>query len=70
MDSKNSTAPRLPDHELIRLEAAAHPERRLSEHEAAARAIAAETYREDLRRISPAANAALSRELEDEERGL
>ncbi len=60
----------LPDHELIRLDAAAHPERSYSEHITAARRIAAETYRRDLSRISPAANVALSRELEDEERGL
>lgn len=70
MDTRNSTAPSVPDHELIRLEAAAHPERLPSEHEAAARRIAGETYRRDLSRISPAANLALSRELEDEERGL
>ena len=48
-------APRLPDHELIRLDAAAHPERTPSEHEAAARAIVGRTYVEELRRISPAA---------------
>jgi len=70
MDTSKSSAPRLPDHELIRLDAAAHPERTYSEHEAAARRIAGETYRRDLSRISPAANAALSRELEDEEMGL
>ena len=57
-------APHLPDHELIRLDAAAHPERTPSEHEAAARAIAGRTYVEDFRRISPAAQATLSRELE------
>jgi len=39
------------------------PERTYSEHVEAARAIAAETYREDLSRISPAAQAALSRDL-------
>ncbi len=60
-------APRLPDHELIRLDAAAHPERTPSEHEAAAREIAGRTYVEDLRRISPAAQATLSRELEAED---
>jgi hypothetical protein len=59
-----------PAHELIRRDAAAHPERLPSEHEAAARRIAAETYREDLARISPAANAALSGELEAEDLGL
>ena len=63
-------APRLPDHELIRLDAAAHPERTPSEHEAAARAIAGRTYVEDLRRISTAAMATLSRELEAQDLGL
>ncbi len=42
---------RLPDHELIRRDAAAHPERTYSEHVEAAREIAAKSYREDLRRI-------------------
>ena len=60
-------APRLPDHELIRLDAAAHPERTHSEHVEAAREIAGRTYVEDLRRISPAAQATLSRELEAED---
>ena len=63
-------APRLPDHELIRLDAAAYPERTPSEHEAAARAIAGRTYVEDLRRISPAAQATLARELEADDLGL
>ena len=63
-------APRLPDHELIRLDAAAHPERTPSEHEAAARTIAGRTLVEDLRRISPAAQATLSRELEADDLGL
>ena len=67
---RGQSARRTPDHELIRLDAAAHPERLPSEHEAAARRIAGRTYVEDLRRISPAANAALSRDLEDEEMGL
>ncbi len=70
MDHHKRTAPLAPDHELIRLDAAAHPERTPAEHEAAARSIAGRTYREDLRRISPAAQAALSRELEAEEMGL
>ena len=61
---------RVPDHELIRLDAAAHPDRLPSEHEAAARSIAGETYRDDLARISPAAQAALSRDLEDGDLGL
>ena len=63
-------APRLPDHELIRLDAAAHTERTPSEHEAAARAIAGRTYVEDLRRISPVAQATLARELESDDLGL
>ncbi len=70
MDRTQDSAPRLPDHELIRLDAAAHPDRLPSEHEAAARRIAGRTYVEDLRRISPAANLALSRDLEAEELGL
>ncbi len=70
MDTSKRTAPRVPDHELIRLDAAAHPERTLSEHEAAARSIAGRTYVEDLRRITPAAQAALFRELEADELGL
>lgn len=64
------SAPRTPDHELIRLDARRHPDRLPSEHEAAARHIAGETYRDCLAKISPAANAALSRELEAEDLGL
>ncbi len=64
------SAPRLPDHELIRLDAAANPQRSYREHIEASRDICGETYVEDLRRISPAANAALSCELGDEELGL
>jgi|GEM_PF-1280651 hypothetical protein len=63
-------APRLPDHELIRFDAAAHPERTHDEHVEAAREIAGRTYFEDLRRISPAAQATLSRELEADDLGL
>ena len=63
-------APRLPDHELIRLDAAAHPLRTHREHVEAAREIAGVTYRDDLARISPAAHAALSREIEAEDLGL
>ncbi len=69
MDATKSSVPRLPDHELIRLDAAAHPERSYAEHVEAAREIAGRTYREDLRRISPGAMATLSRELEAEELG-
>jgi hypothetical protein len=64
------SAPRLPDHELIRLDAAADLERTYSEHVEAAREIAGRTYVEDLRRISPAAQATLSRELEADDLGL
>jgi hypothetical protein len=63
-------APRLPDHELICLDAAAQPERTHSEHVEAAREIAGRTYVEDLRRITPAAQATLSRELEADDLGL
>ncbi len=70
MDHSKRTAPSVPDHELIRRDAAAHPGRTYSEHEAAARRIAGETYRDDLARISPAAMAALSRDLEAEDLGL
>ena len=63
-------APRLPDHELIRFDAAAHLERSYSEHVEAAHEIAGRTYCEDLRRISPAAVATLSRELEADDFGL
>ncbi len=66
----DSPAPRLPDHELIRLDAAAHPERTYSEHVEVAREIAGRTYLEDLQRISLAAQAALSRELEADDLGL
>ncbi len=60
----------LPDHELIRRDARRHPERSYREHVEAARAIAGRTYRRDLSRISPAADLALSRELEAEDLGL
>ena len=63
-------APRLPDHELMRLDAAVHPERTPSEHEAVAREIAGRAYVEDLRRISPAVQATLSRELEADDLDL
>ncbi len=69
MDTMRIAHP-VPDHELIRLGGAAHPERTYSEHEAAARRIAGPTYVEDLSRISPAANLALSRDLEAEDLGL
>ncbi len=70
MATPKSSVPRVRDHELIRLDAAAHPGRTPSEHEAAARVIAGRTYVEDLRRTSPAAQAALFRDLEAEELGL
>jgi hypothetical protein len=70
MDHRQSIAPRLADHEVIRRDAAAPPERTHAEHVEAAREIAGRTYVEDLRRISPAAQATLSRELEAEEMGL
>ena len=79
MDAPKSSAParapkdpatRLPDDELTRLDTAAHLERTPYDREAAARTIAGRTYVEDLRRISPAAQATLSQELEAEEMGL
>jgi len=70
MDHRKRTAPRLPDHELIRRDAAANLQRSYREHIEASRDICGETYRRDLSRISPAANAALSRELEAGDLGL
>lgn len=79
MDKSKSIAParttedlasRLPDHELIGLDAAAHPERIHSEHVEAAREIAGRTYVEDLRHISLAAQATLSCELKADDLGL
>ena len=66
----NYPAPRLPDYELIRMDAAAHPERTYSEHVEAAREIAGRRYVEDLRRVTPAAQATLSREFEADDLGL
>ncbi len=51
MDTTTVPDARLPDHELIRRDAAANPERTHAEHVQAARVIAGETYRQDLRRI-------------------
>ncbi len=51
MDTPTVPDARLPDHERIRLDAAAHPERSYREHIEAARAILGRTYVEDLRRI-------------------
>ncbi len=51
MDRNTLPEGSVPDHELIRLEAAAHPERSYREHVQAAREIAGRTYRDDLRRI-------------------
>jgi hypothetical protein len=70
VDIRKSSAPRVPDHELIRQDAAAHPERTPSEHVEAARSIAGRTYVEDLRRVSPAAQAAPSQDLEADDVGL
>jgi len=49
--SATRTGRSVPTHEQIRRDAAAHPERTYSEHVQAAREIAGETYRKDLRRI-------------------
>ncbi len=70
MDRQDSTVPPVPDHELIREDARLHPERSYSEHVQASREIAGRTYVEDLKRISPAAQATLSRNLEAEDLGL
>ncbi len=52
MDISQDTRPsEAPDHELIRRDAAAHPERSYREHVEAAIAIAGRTYVEDLSRI-------------------
>jgi len=51
MDHSKRTAPPVPDHERIRRDAAAHPERSYSEHVEASRAILGEQYLDDLRRI-------------------
>ncbi len=61
---------RVPDHELIREDARRHEARSYREHVQASRDIVGPTYVADLRRISPAANAALSRDLEAEDLGL
>lgn len=60
----------LPAHELIRRDAAAHPERGYSEHVEASRRIAGRQYREDLEHISAAAWAEFGRQLEAEDFGL
>ena len=54
---------RVPDHELIRRDAAANLQRSYREHIEASRDICGETYVEDLRRIQ-------RRQLEEEELGL
>ena len=60
MIHNQDTAPSVPDHELIRRDAAANPQRSYREHIEASRAIAGRTYVEDLRRIQ-------RRQLEEEE---
>ncbi len=79
MDATKSSAPahpirdptpHLPDHELIRLDAAAHPERTYAEHVQAAHEKAGRTYVEDLRRSSLAAQATLSYDLKADDLGL
>jgi hypothetical protein len=49
VDTIKRTAPKLPDHELIRRDAAAHPERTYREHVAAAEEVAAAEYRAEIR---------------------
>ncbi len=70
MDNFTLPEGNVPDHELIRQDAAANPHRTYSEHIEASRRILGRTYTEDLRRVSPAAQAALSRDLEADELGL
>lgn len=70
MDHQQSSPSRVPVHELIRRDAAAHPGRTYSEHVEAARRIAAPQYREDLEHISAAAWAELDRQLEAEDLDL
>lgn len=62
--------PRVPDHKMTRLDAAAHPGWTYSEHVEAAGEIGGRTYAENLRRISLPAQATLFRELEGEDLGL
>ncbi len=54
MDTNKLIATQPPDHEAIREDAAAHPERTPSEHEAAARGIAATGYRAEIRAMMKA----------------
>ncbi len=54
MDTIKRTAPKLPDHELIRLDAAAHLERTYREHVAAAEEAAAAEYRAEIRAMMKA----------------
>ncbi len=70
MDRNTLPEGSVPDHERIRRDAAANPQRSYREHIEAARSIAGRTYRDDLARISPAAQASLSRDLEAEDLGL
>ncbi len=51
MDKNTLPEGNVPDHELIRQDAAAHPERTYTEHVEAARSIAGRTYVQDLKRI-------------------
>jgi hypothetical protein len=51
VDISKSSAPKLPDHEAIRIDAAAHPERTPSEHIEAAERLAAKEYRFSTRRL-------------------
>ncbi len=60
---RGQSARHLPDHEKIRRDSAANPQRSYSEHVQASRAIAGRTYVEDLKR-------AQRRELEADELGL
>ena len=55
MDTTKFSAPRATTHDVderIRLDAAAHPERRYSEYVAAAEEIAAESYRAEICKLA------------------
>jgi hypothetical protein len=54
VDTIKRTAPKLPDHEAIRLDAAAHPKRNYREHVEAAAEIAAAEYRAEIRAMTKA----------------
>lgn len=62
--------PHHPDHARILDDARAHPERTYSEHVAAAEEIAAEEYREEVRRMMRAGTPGPDSEAADELKGV